>query len=560
MFSAGQDAPTEARRPSSSSEDRTADTTPLLHDGRKASGASLYRTLSRISEHAPLPADDDDLELAKTPSTPASPGRNVYGTLSVLLIGVFISQTDQSLVLATYGKISSEFSDFDSGTWLMSSYILAQCVAQPLYGKLSDVYGRKSLLLVAYVLFAFGTLGAGLGRPMGEVVAARAVQGAGGAGMVSMVSIVITDLVPVHEIATLRSYVNVLQTTGRSCGGVIGGLLTQTLGWRWAFLVQVPPVVLAIALVHWRLHLSPRDAETAAESKWAKLRRIDFVGAFFLCLTILALCLILDTGGQRVPWTSPAIGILAGVGGVAAAAFVVTASVVPEPVLPLRLLGHYAVVTNCAIVVLQMMVQMSLMISVPVFFQATRRASTAEAGLYLVPAFVGNTIGGLLAGYCIKETGLFKPPTVVAPVLAMLCMLLCYFTLSETSSGWMSVAILPGGFAMGVVSSSAFVGLTAGVQEQDMAIAASAMYLFMNIGAIAAVSVGGAVFETSLRALLQRALEGRNDRSETIAEALTRNADRAEIALRHILCPERRCGGEADDRAGVCSELPQREL
>lgn len=146
---------------------------------------------------------------------------------------MFVSQTDQSLVLATYGKVSSEFNDLDSGSWLISAYILAQCVAQPLYGKLSDIYGRKSCLQASYVLFALGTAGAGLGRSMGEVIASRAVQGMGAAGMVSMVSIIITDLVPVHEVATLRSYVNILSTTGRSCGGVVGGLLTQTFGWRW---------------------------------------------------------------------------------------------------------------------------------------------------------------------------------------------------------------------------------------------------------------------------------------------------------------------------------------
>ena len=157
----------------------------------------------------------------------------VYAALSVLLIGVFISQTDYSLVLATYGHIGSEFNELDSGSWIISAYVLAGCVAQPLYGKLSGIFGRKTCLQASYVLFVLGTAGSGLGRNMVQVIASRAIQGAGGAGMVSMVSIIITDLVPIHEVASLRSYVNVLQTTGRSSGGVIGGLLTQTLGWRW---------------------------------------------------------------------------------------------------------------------------------------------------------------------------------------------------------------------------------------------------------------------------------------------------------------------------------------
>lgn len=115
----------------------------------------------------------------------------------------------------------------------MSAYILAMSAVQPLYGKLSDIYGRKPVLLVAYAMFAIGNLGAGLGRSLGEVIAWRAVQGIGGAGMGSLVAIIIVDIVPMYDVASTRSYVNIMQTSGRTCGGVIGGWLTQTLGWRW---------------------------------------------------------------------------------------------------------------------------------------------------------------------------------------------------------------------------------------------------------------------------------------------------------------------------------------
>jgi MFS family permease len=125
----------------------------------------------------------------------------------------------------------------------MSAYILAQCVAQPLYGKMADIYGRKACLQASYVLFVIGTMGSGLGRSMGQVILGRVIQGAGGAGMVSMVSIVVTDLVPLREVASLWSYVNVLQTTGRSCGGFLGGWLTQTLGWRWYVTVLYAGVI-----------------------------------------------------------------------------------------------------------------------------------------------------------------------------------------------------------------------------------------------------------------------------------------------------------------------------
>jgi MFS family permease len=110
--------------------------------------------------------------------------------------------------------------------------MLAMCIAQPLYGKLSDIFGRKRCLQTSYFIFAVGTAGSGLGRTLPQVIAARAVQGIGGAGMVCMVSILLTDLVPLHEVALYRSYVNIIQTVGRSCGGAIGGLVAEAFGWR----------------------------------------------------------------------------------------------------------------------------------------------------------------------------------------------------------------------------------------------------------------------------------------------------------------------------------------
>ena len=341
---------------------------------------------------------------------------------------------------------------------------------------------------------------------MGQVIAGRAIQGAGGAGMVSLVSIIITDLVPLNEVATLWSYVNILQTTGRSCGGFLGGLLTQTLGWRLAFLIQVPPVVIAIFLVQWQLHLPSKDFDKEI-STWKKLKRVDFVGAFFLCYAIFAGCFILDAAGEKYTWDSPEMLsiIISGISSLAF--FVVTAQRVSEPIFPLRLLKHFGLVTNYMIVLLGCISQLSLMMSVPLYFQATKQANTAAAGAYLIPAFVGNTLGGLLSGFWIRKTGQYKAPAVLAPVLSASCMCLCLFLWNGNTSVVESVYIFPGGFAMGMVTSAAFVGITAAVQPADVAIAGNGMWLMLNIGAIAGASSGAAAYQGTLRSGLQKALK-----------------------------------------------------
>nr|OQO31991.1 hypothetical protein B0A51_00333 [Rachicladosporium sp. CCFEE 5018] len=480
---------------------------------------SLYRRLSRRSDADYLPQDDDDVEHVRRESL-GGVRKSAWASLSVLLLGVFVANADASLVLATYGKVSSEFHDLESGSWLVSAYALAQCAVQPLYGKLSDIYGRKPAIVVAYVLFAIGTAGAGLGRSLWEVVMWRAVQGAGGAGMASMVSIIITDIVPMQEVAVMRSYVNISATTGRSCGGVLGGVLTQAFGWRWAFLAQVPPTLIAIAMVVWTLHIPTRDPAAASQSKWAKLRRIDFAGAFFLSTTVVAACLILDLGGDKLSWTSKWMYVLAGTTFVSAIAFTVSATYVQEPIFPLRLLQESAVVVNYAILTLLIMTQMSLVLSVPLYFQTTANASTGQAGAHLIPAFVGNTLGGLIAGHSIKYTGRFKPSTVAGPIISLLCMVLLLFTWQGHTSIVGSLAIFPGGFANGMIASSTFVGLAAGVDDHDVAIAASGMYMFSNIGLIAAVSAGSAAFQTTLRSSLSSTFNDVKGGKEIIQQAL----------------------------------------
>lgn len=266
-------------------------------------------------------------------------------------------------------------------------------------------------------------------------------------------------------------------------------------------------------LVQWRLRV-PSKSGDADQTKLEKLRRVDFVGAFCLCLAVFSICFVLEVGGQKVPWNSSTVYTFTGVGLLASIAFVISATQVQEPVFPLRLITHYDVVTNYLILILQIIVQISLMMAVPLYFQATKRASISETGLYLLPAFAGNTLGGLLSGYWIKGTGDFKLPTVLSPILALCCMTLCFLRWNGNTEAWESLYIFPGGLATGIITSSAFVGVAARVPKQDLAVAGGGMYLCVNIGGVAGASIGSAVHETALRMSLNEALRDVENGSE----------------------------------------------
>ncbi|KAG9766095.1 MFS general substrate transporter, partial [Aureobasidium melanogenum] len=271
------------------------------------------------------------------------PTRSVFGIISVLLIGVFVSQADTTLVFATYAHITSEFirmggGSWIDGSWIVTSFGLATCATQPIYGRLSQIFGRKPILQLSYVLFLSGTAIAGLAQNMIQMIVGRVIQGAGSAGMVSMVSILLTgmfvfgldssfllifclDLVPLHEVAAYRSYVNVFSTVGRSCGGLIGGFLTQSIGWRWAFIGQCPLLLLSIVLVWWRLEEPQRNVELK-QSIWTKLKRIDFVGAFLMSIAILASITAFDLGSKQA--STPVLVTLVAIAVAAWALFALT--------------------------------------------------------------------------------------------------------------------------------------------------------------------------------------------------------------------------------------------
>lgn len=220
-----------------------------------------------------------------------------------------MANADGTIIISTYVGIASEFHQLQNGSWLATSFVLASTAAFPIAARLSDIYGRRGVLLFSYALFVVGTIGSGIGRTMSQVIAGRLVAGIGGGGMTVLVSILITDLVPKIQIAAYRSYVNVAATIGRALGGPTGGWLADTVGWRWSLIGQAPFIVVAMIFICFKLETSVEEGELHGKRKnlASKLGQIDFIGALLIMGAVVTLLLILDLGGQRVKWSSPII-------------------------------------------------------------------------------------------------------------------------------------------------------------------------------------------------------------------------------------------------------------
>ncbi|MCJ1236560.1 hypothetical protein MMC14_004541 [Varicellaria rhodocarpa] len=486
---------------------------PLINpDGRDdVSWSPTYPRRLQAVQHESRPVDEEARigasESSKIDAIPKSTA-NIAGVISVLLLGVFIANADGSIVLATYGIILSDIGSLNDATWLVVTYGLAMCAIKPTYGKLSEIYGRKSMLIAAY---SFG----GAGTVTWQVILGRAIAGIGDAGMTSLISILIADKVPLRDVAAWRGYVNITSTVGRSAGGPFGGYLADTIGWRWSFYIQCPLALISIILVAWKLDSSghPLSDHSTTESAFVKLRRIDFFGSASLALAIVGFLITLDLGGQKFPWSHPVIWILFASSAVLGLLFLlVEAYWAKEPIFPLRLLIHWDVVTAYLVAGFQIAAQLAVMFTVPLYFQVTVRASVTNADAHLIPAVLGNAIGGLI-------TASYKALTIAGTMTSSAAYLLLIFFWHGGTSIWESLYIGPGGLGTGIVLATTFISLTAGVDESEMAIASTGLFLSANVGSLIGTSLASNVLRMSLRKGLDKRLRGFADRDSIINRA-----------------------------------------
>ncbi|KAF2008123.1 MFS general substrate transporter [Amniculicola lignicola CBS 123094] len=503
LIVAGERTPLIGQRPSTASS--TASSLSLTSSS--VSGTSSESEARHVAADPKTAADEEAVTESQVTPPATISGPAVARIIGVLLIGGFISNADGSLVLATHPVIASEFGALHDSSWILTSFALAAAATQPLFGKVSDVYGRKSVLLFAYALFGLGCLFTGIASSMSTVILGRVITGAASAGMISLVSVLITDLVPLREVASYRSYVNISLTTGRSIGGPLGGWLADTVGWRWSFLGQVPLAILTIILVGITLpaHTERIEPGEVQKSGRSKLARIDWFGALLMTLSILAFLIPLEIGGDKIPWNHPYIFTLLSAGVVLGGLFIATeAYIAKEPILPVELMKHQDVVASFVAMAAQMGAQTGLMFAVPLYFQITAHVSNGVAGAHLVPAVVGNAVGGILSGVFIRKTGRYKSLILFATLVASGAYTLLILRWHGHTNWLESFYIFPGGFGTGVAQSAIFISIQAAIDPQHMAVATASLYLAGSVGMISGMAGVSAVLQGALRAALDR--------------------------------------------------------
>ncbi|KAG5981642.1 hypothetical protein E4U55_002727 [Claviceps digitariae] len=436
--------------------------------------------------------DEEQTVLAKEES---------LGKLALIMgttwIGVFLGAVDSTIIATLSAPIASEFKSLSLMSWLATAYLISNAACQPISGRLTDIFGRGPGLVFSNIVFAAGNLICGLARDEKAMILGRVVAGIGGGGLMSISTFVGSDLVPLRKRGIVQGIGNICYGAGAMMGGFFGGLVNDhtELGWRLAFLVQVPPVLLSAVAVHFLVRVPPKQSDKSY------LARIDFTGVFLTSSFLVFLLLGLNSGGNQVPWTHPLPLTTIPLSVVLFVTFLWWESRARQPIIPVRLLATRTVLAACFTNLLATMVVLTLLFYVPLYMQVLGESAT-DAGLRILPSPFGMSIMSVLAGYVMKQTGRFVTLGIFSMGI-MIAGIILFTLMGRDSSVWLSSAaffLVGGGY--GAMLTITLLACIAAVDHSQQAVVTSATYLARSLGGTVGITVGSAVYQNLLQARL----------------------------------------------------------
>ena len=413
---------------------------------------------------------------------------------------VHLFELDSTVIATLLTPISSSFSSLSDLSWLASAYFIANAASQPIAGRFTDVFGRRSGLVVCNIVFGIGTLLCGLARSEWLIILGRVVAGLGGGGIYAISTIVGSDLVPLRKRGIFQGLSNIPVGFGTGFGGLFGGLMNDKWGWSSAFLIQIPFIALATILVVLFVWV-PMEKTTKPA-----LRRIDYLGTIALTGAIVLLLLGLNSGGKNIAWTDWLVVTSIILSIVLFIVFIyVEERIASEPIIPVRLLLKRTVAASCLTYLFSHAANFTILFYVPVYLQITG-LTTTEAGLRFIPQSACAALGSILTGIFIRLTGNY----VYCNLFIQAIMILGYAFLTiltlSTPPWALYVYLSLTGLGFGGILVVALVSLISAVDRGSQAVVTSASFAFRSIGSILGISTSSTIFEHLLRKELRERL------------------------------------------------------
>ena len=422
--------------------------------------------------------------------------RQVMLVFSGLMLGMLLAALDQTIVATALPTIVASLHGEEHLSWVVSAYLLASTASTPLYGKVSDLFGRKGLFQFAIVVFLVGSALSGLSQNMTELIVFRAVQGLGAGGLIALAMAIVGDVVSPRERGKYQGYFGAVFAFASVMGPLLGGLLTEHLSWRWVFYINLPIGAVALVVTTSVLRLPFRRMP----------HRIDLLGSGLLVAGVSALLLVTVWGGSQYPWASPVIlGLLFG-GAALIGLFVWWERRASEPVLPPRLFRLDIYNVSSGLSFLQAMAMFGAVIYIPFYLQIAHGVSLTVSGLLLTPLMAGMLVMSIVSGRLVTRTGRYRVFPIIGTAVMVAGMVLLTFLGAHTSYVQLSVDLVLLGAGMGLVMQNTVLATQNAVEVRDMGTATSALTFFRSLGGVFGTAFFGAIFVNRLNAWLPRLL------------------------------------------------------